>query len=60
MRHFTTDDFWDSYNDLPVSIQKLADKNYELLKQNPKHPSLYFKQVNQYWSVRQAIPGSGY
>ncbi|MVM39996.1 hypothetical protein GO730_24205 [Spirosoma sp. HMF3257] len=52
MRHFTSDDFWDRYNDLAVSIQKLADKNYELLKQNPKHPSLYFKQVNQYWSVR--------
>ncbi|WP_449451363.1 ParE family toxin-like protein [Spirosoma profusum] len=33
-------------------MQKLADKNYALLKQNPKHPSLHFKQVNQYWSVR--------
>jgi hypothetical protein len=23
-----------------------------LLKQNPKHPSLQFKQVGRYWSVR--------
>ena len=52
MRHFTTPDFWACYSQLPVKIRALADKNYELLKQNPKHPSLHFKQVNSYWSVR--------
>lgn len=57
MRHFTTADFWDYYDNLPEQIQKVADKNYELLKQNPKHPSLHFKKVNQYWSVRV---GKGY
>jgi len=29
---------------LPKPIQKLADKNFELLKTNPFHPSLHFKK----------------
>ena len=33
----------------------MADKNYELLRANPNHPSLHFKKVGktrQLWSVR--------
>ena len=30
----------------------LADKNYELLKSNPLHPSLHFKKVGKYRAVR--------
>ena len=30
----------------------LADKNYALLKQNPRHPSLQLKRVGRFWSVR--------
>ena len=55
MRHFTVPDFWQAYERLQPDIQKLADKNYELLKQNPKHPSLHFKRVNEYWSVRVGL-----
>ena len=36
-------------------MQRLADKNYALLKINPFHPSLHFKKLgqrNQPWSVR--------
>jgi len=33
-------------------VRRLADRNYELLKKNPKHPSLHFKKVGRYWSVR--------
>jgi len=33
-------------------IRALADKNYALLKENPRHPSLQFKRVGRYWSVR--------
>ena len=32
--------------------KKLADKNFELLKKNPYHPSLHLKKVGRYWSVR--------
>lgn len=44
--------FWDCYEKLPKEIQILADKNYQLLKENPKHPSLHFKKVEKYWSIR--------
>ena len=52
MRHFASTEFWRAYERLPGNIRALADKNYELLKQNPKHPSLQFKQVGRYRSVR--------
>lgn len=52
MKHFASPDFWEEYEELPESIQELADKNYELLKSDPKHPSLHLKKVGKYWSVR--------
>ena len=55
MNHTATERFWNSYNALPAEIQKLADKNFELLKENPKHPSLHLKKINQFWSVRVGI-----
>ncbi len=55
MRHFTSPAFWELYAKLPASIQALADKNYELLKRNPRHPSLQLKKVGQYWSIRVGI-----
>ncbi len=50
--HYTNRKFWSYYAQLPEDVQKLADSFYELLKNNPNHPSLNFKKVNQYWSVR--------
>ncbi len=52
MKHFADSSFWDCYNKFPESFQQLADKNFSLLKQNPNHPSLHFKKVKRYWSVR--------
>ena len=52
MRHFASPAFWEGYKELPESIQELADKNYEILKTNPKHLSLHLKKVGKYWSVR--------
>ena len=55
MNHLTLPRFWQSYNSLPRDIQLLADKKYELLKNNLFHPSLHFKKVGnrkQLWSVR--------
>jgi hypothetical protein len=52
MRHFASPAFWDAYDKLPAEVRKLADKNYALLKQNPHHPSLQYKKVGRYWSVR--------
>lgn len=55
--HHTTPRFWQCYHALPEAIRALADKNYELLRTDPSHPSLHFKKVGKYWSVRV---GSGY
>jgi hypothetical protein len=53
MNHFTTPDFWQHYNDLPDNVRKLADKNYELLRNSPVHPSLRFRELHDgLWSVR--------
>ena len=57
MTHFASPDFWRFFNDLPEDVQALARKNYELLKADKNHPSLHFKKVGQYWSVRV---GRGY
>ena len=52
MRHFASPAFWDAYAKLPENVRALADKNYTLLKENPQHPSLHFKKVGRFWSVR--------
>ena len=52
MRHFASPSFWEQYEELPDSIRELADKNYEILKADPKHPSLHLKKAGKYWSVR--------
>ena len=55
MRHFASRRFWEAYERLPQSVRALADKNFELLKQDPKHPSLHLKKVGEYWSVRVGL-----
>jgi hypothetical protein len=55
MRHFASPSFWELYEKLPAAIQELADKNFELLKSNTKHPSLHLKKAGKYWSARVGI-----
>jgi len=52
MRHRTTREFRKLYDKLPREIKELANKNFELLKKDPLHPSLHFKKVGRFWSVR--------
>ena len=52
MRHYASSSFWSLYSRLPAKIRDLADKNYELLKANPRHPSLHLKRIEELWSVR--------
>ena len=52
LKHYANPTFWEKYKQLPENIKKLADKNFELLKKNPHHPSLHLKKVGRYWSVR--------
>jgi len=55
MRHFTDRKFWEAYDRLPENTRFLAEKNYALLKENPRHPSLQFKKVGRLWSVRVGL-----
>ena len=55
MTHYALPAFWQHYQKLPIEIQRLADKNFALLKSDPLHPSLHFKKIGgktQAWSVR--------
>jgi hypothetical protein len=52
LKHFATPDFWSCYRRLPRQIQELADLSYEMLKADPFHPSLHFKKIGKYRSVR--------
>ena len=55
MRHRATSKFWRFHAQLPEQIRQLADENYALLKTDPRHPSLHFKKVGRFWSVRVGL-----
>ena len=55
MRHFASPKFWALYRALPDSIRAAADKNFVLLKENDRHPSLHLKRIGDVWSVRVGI-----
>jgi hypothetical protein len=55
MNSKTLPSFWKTYSQLDNSIQQQARKAYRLWEENPSHPSLRFKCINQkekIWSVR--------
>ena len=55
MRHYASPQFWRLYRQLPADVRTLADKNFNLLKSDPKHSSLHFKKIDKLWSVRVGI-----
>ena len=55
MKHLTLPRFWHCYHQLPKDIQALADKNYELLKVDPYHPSLHLKKS---WQAKAIAIGA--
>jgi hypothetical protein len=55
LNHFTTPKYWKFYYNLPANVRDVADKYFSLLKQNPKHPSLHLKKIDDLWSVRAGI-----
>ncbi len=50
--HRATPEFWDLLDGLPEHIRRIATQNFDRLKANPRHPSLQFKKVGTFWSVR--------
>jgi hypothetical protein len=57
LRHFASSRFWERFDALPAEIQRLARRNYALLRRDPAHPSLHFHPLRggQYWSVRVGL-----
>jgi len=55
MNHFATPNFWHCYRQLPDEVRDLADKNFLLLRDDSFHPSLHFKRVGEFWSVRVGL-----
>lgn len=55
LRSYPIAKFWEHDDTLPIEIQRQADKQYSLFALNPYHPSLQFKQIGPYWSVRVSI-----
>jgi hypothetical protein len=52
MKSKASSKFWKAYNGLPITIQSIAVKQYNLWLENPGHPSLQFKKVQNFWSCR--------
>lgn len=52
MKSRVSRNFRGCFDRLPAGIQKLAVKQYRLWCDNPRHPSLHFKKVQQLWTVR--------
>jgi Txe/YoeB family toxin of Txe-Axe toxin-antitoxin module len=55
MKSATLPSFWEAYQSLNSQMKRSARKAYRLWKENPFHPSLHFKCVNDeenIWSVR--------
>jgi hypothetical protein len=50
--HHATPDFWSCYRALPATVQGLADRTFAQLKADSSHPSLHFKKLDRFWSVR--------
>lgn len=55
MKSATLPSFWEAYFSLNKNIKASARKAYYLWRENPFHPSLHFKCINEkedIWSVR--------
>ena len=52
MKHYASSRFWALYEALPAHVRGVADKNFALLKADPRHSSLHFKRIGSLWSVR--------
>jgi hypothetical protein len=43
--------FWKLYSELPEAVRKLADKQFALFQDNPRHPSLGFAKKGEVYTV---------
>jgi hypothetical protein len=55
LNHHASPEFWQRYRSLPVSVQRLADRCFQQLERDARHPSLHFKKVGRFYSARIGI-----
>lgn len=55
MRHWANPRFWACYRQLRDDVRQLADLSYQLLRRDPKQPSLHFKRLGRFWSARVGL-----
>jgi hypothetical protein len=55
LKHFAAPQFWECYRGLPLAVRRQADKCFELMKEDPKHPSLRLKKVGGYYAARVGL-----
>ena len=52
MEHILDEDFWKSCAGLPLNVRRRVPQKFQLLQQNPRHPSLRLKKVGVLWAIR--------
>ena len=52
MEHILDDDFWESCVKLPPDVQRRVPQKFQILRQNPRHPSVRLKKVRDLWAIR--------
>ena len=60
MNSQATPKFWKLYTSLPHLVQRRARKAYQLWKENPSHPSLHFKRVDDEEPIYSARVSDNY
>jgi hypothetical protein len=55
LKHFANPAFWFHYRQLPPEVRELADKNFALLKADPRHSSIRLKKTGALWSARVGL-----
>ena len=60
MKSFTSRRFREAYAMLPGHVREQARRAYQLFRENPLHPGLQFKKVDEEGNVYSARVGLGY
>jgi hypothetical protein len=52
MKHVTIEQYRECYDKLPLTIRKLTDNNFTVIKQYPEHPLLRLMRCGEFVSMR--------
>jgi len=55
LNHYATPEFWYNYRALSIQIQQIADRAFDHMNSDPRHPGLHLKQVDEFWTARVGL-----